>query len=215
MTQNTGTGTCFGDLAARPDADDPDRGTSQQRRHPMRASAFAAPAVLLGFGAVAEASAFELTSPDFSEGDALKIENVFDGFGCTGGNTSPALAWSDVPEGTMSFVLTAYDPDAPTGSGWWHWVAYNIPADIRELPAGAGSGQGLPAGTVQGRTDFGSTGYGGPCPPEGTTHRYVFTLTALKVDKLELPEDATAALVGFMTGANAIESAKLTLMYGR
>jgi hypothetical protein len=182
----------------------------------MRLAALAI-AASLGLGFAADAEAFELTSPDFKEGDTLKIENVFNGFGCTGGNTSPALAWSGVPEGTQSFVLTAYDPDAPTGSGWWHWVAYNIPPDTKSLPAGAGagSGDGLPAGAVHGRTDFGAVGYGGPCPPEGTTHRYVFTLSALKVPMLEVPADATAALIGFMTNANAIDSAKLTLMYGR
>ncbi len=181
----------------------------------MRLS-IAALAVSIGFGAAAgAANALELTSPDFKDGDTLKLENVFSGFGCTGGNSSPALAWSDVPEGTQSLVLTAYDPDAPTGSGWWHWVVYNIPPATKSLPAGAGDGTGLPEAAVQGRTDFGATGYGGPCPPEGTTHRYVFTLTALKVPALEVPADATAALIGFMTNANAIGTAKLTLMYGR
>lgn len=163
----------------------------------------------------AEAGAFELTSPGFDEGDTLEMENVFDGFGCTGGNVSPALAWSDPPEDTQSFVLTMYDPDAPTGSGWWHWVVYNIPADTTELPEGAGDGEGLPQGAVEGRTDFGATGYGGPCPPPGTPHRYVFTLTALKVPALEVPEGATAALIGFMTNANALDKATLTLKYGR
>lgn len=169
----------------------------------------------IGAGFAVEAQALELTSPQFAQGDRLQEENVFGGFGCTGANQSPALAWSGAPEGTQSFVLTLYDPDAPTGSGWWHWVVYNIPPDATELPAGAGSGQGLPEGAQQGRTDFGTTGYGGPCPPEGSTHRYVFKLTALKVPQLEVPADATAALIGFMTNANALDNATLTLEYGR
>jgi Raf kinase inhibitor-like YbhB/YbcL family protein len=178
-------------------------------------AAFSAIAALLGLGAAAQTPAFELTSPGLENGDMLKTENVFNGFGCTGGNVSPALAWKDAPEGTKSFVLTLYDPDAPTGSGWWHWVVYDIPAATTGLPQGAGSGAGLPEGAVQGHTDFGSTGYGGPCPPPGAPHRYIFTLTALKVPALDVPENATAALIGFMTHANAIASAKLTLMYGR
>lgn len=181
----------------------------------MRPMMVAVLASSIGLGVTAEADALELTVTGFEEGDSLTMENVFNGFGCTGENVSPALAWSGAPEGTQSFVLMVYDPDAPTGSGWWHWVVYNIPADTTELPAGAGDGEGLPGGAVEGRTDFGTTGYGGPCPPEGTNHRYVFTLTALKVAKLDVPADATAALIGFMTNANALDSAKLTLTYGR
>ena len=171
--------------------------------------------VFVAAGFTSAAGAFELTSPDVAEGKAMSTEQVFNGFGCSGGNVSPALAWSEPPAGTKSFAVTVYDPDAPTGSGWWHWVVFDLPADARGLPKGAGSGKGLPTGAVQSRTDFGAPGFGGACPPPGTPHRYVFKVTALKVDKLGLDADASGALVGFMTNANALGSATLTASYGR
>lgn len=174
---------------------------------------FALAAAIL-VGSAGTAAAFDISSPQFKSGASLKMENVFNGFGCTGGNQSPALVWRKPPKGTQSFVLTMYDPDAPTGSGWWHWVVYNLPATTMSLPANATAAT-LPAGAVQGRTDFGSAGYGGPCPPPGPKHRYVFKVTALKVPKLDIPADASPALIGFMTNANALGSAKLTLKYGR
>ena len=133
--------------------------------------------------------------------------------GYTGGNRSPHLAWEGAPEGTKSFVVTCYDPDAPTGSGWWHWVVINIPGTAKELPAGSGSGEGLPAGALQTRTDFGAPGYGGAAPPAGGTHHYIFTINALKVDKLELDAQASAALVGFMVYMNSLGKATLTVTY--
>jgi Raf kinase inhibitor-like YbhB/YbcL family protein len=164
----------------------------------------------------AAAGKLTLVSADVKNGGTLAEAQVFNGFGCSGPNVSPQLAWKGAPEGTKSFVVTVYDPDAPTGSGWWHWVVYDIPADATGLASGAGSGTGsLPAGAQQGRTDFGAPGYGGPCPPPGKPHRYVFTVFALKVEKLEVPADASPALVGFMTRANALESATLTARYGR
>ena len=161
------------------------------------------------------AGKFTLKSADLKDGGKLSESHVFNGFGCQGGNVSPQLSWSNPPSGTKSFVVTAYDPDAPTGSGWWHWVVYDIPADARELPKGAGGGTGLPAGAVQGRTDFGAPGYGGACPPPGKPHRYVFTVFALKVDKMDVPDGASPAYVGFMTHAGKLGSAKLTVKYGR
>ena len=122
---------------------------------------------------------FELRSPTVRDGGAIPAEHVFDGFGCSGANVSPALAWSGAPAGTRSFAVTVYDPDAPTGSGWWHWVVYDLPAEAEGLPAGAGAegSELMPAGAVRGRTDFGAAGSGGPCPPEGgAPHRYVFCL---------------------------------------
>ncbi len=157
-------------------------------------------------------------STDLKPGGTLADAQVFNGMGCTGGNLSPELSWSGAPKGTKSFVVTAYDPDAPTGSGWWHWVVFNLPAGTMSLEEGAGSPDGgkLPPGTVQGRTDFGAPGFGGACPPPGDKpHRYVFTVYALKVDKLEVPPDASPAMVGFMTKANALGSASLTARYGR
>jgi Raf kinase inhibitor-like YbhB/YbcL family protein len=163
------------------------------------------------------AGKFTLVSPDVKANGNVPDKFTFNSMGCTGENLSPHLTWSDPPKDTKSFVLTVYDPDAPTGSGWWHWVVYNIPADAKELAEGAGSGKAeLPAGSVQGHTDFGAAGYGGPCPPEGDKpHKYVFTLYALKTDKIEVPENATAAMVGFMTNANKLGSATFTAKYAR
>ncbi|MGE5182643.1 MAG: YbhB/YbcL family Raf kinase inhibitor-like protein [Acidobacteriota bacterium] len=170
------------------------------------------------FAATAGAAPFALKSTDFKPYGTLSDKQAFNSFGCTGENVSPELEWSNPPAGTKSFALMVHDPDAPTGSGWWHWVVYNIPADAKSLPAGAGTADGkhLPAGAVQGNTDFGTPGYGGPCPPAGSgKHHYEFTLFALKVDKLDLPKNATAAFVGFNVQGNAIGKAKLTGMYGR
>lgn len=163
------------------------------------------------------AGKFTLTSNDVKPNATLGDKHVFNDMGCTGENLSPHLAWTDAPKDTKSFVVTVYDPDAPTGSGWWHWVVYNLPADTKELPQGAGSGKAdLPAGAAQGKTDYGKEGYGGACPPEGDKpHRYIFTVHALKTDKLDIPQDATAALAGFMINANSIGKASFTAKYGR
>lgn len=163
------------------------------------------------------AHAFTLTSPDISAGGKIADAQVFNGFGCKGGNVSPQLAWSGAPAGTRSFALLMYDPDAPTGSGWWHWVLYNIPASLTSLAAGAGDPHKnlLPAGALQGRTDFGTPGYGGPCPPPGKAHHYHLWLYALKVDRLDVPADATAAFIGFNVRAQALGHAELTGVYGR
>lgn len=166
----------------------------------------------------ARAADFSISSPSIAPGATLSEAQVYDGFGCEGGNRSPALSWQDAPEGTKSFALTLYDPDAPTGSGWWHWVVYNIPASTTSLPENAGTADGgnLPEGAVQGRTDFGTVGYGGACPPPGDApHRYRFTIHALNVEKLEAPADATAAMIGFMIHASEIGNATLEARYGR
>jgi Raf kinase inhibitor-like YbhB/YbcL family protein len=160
---------------------------------------------------------FTLTSSDIAAGKAIAAAQVFSGFGCSGGNISPALAWSNAPAGTKSFALLMHDPDAPTASGWWHWVVYDIPADTTSLPAGAGDPHKklMPAGALQGRTDFGTPGYGGPCPPPGKPHRYYLRLYALKVAKLDVPADATAAFIGFSVNAAALGKAELMGLYGR
>jgi len=161
---------------------------------------------------------FTLTSADIPANSRIKDAQVFNGFGCTGKNISPALSWKNAPADTKSFALLVFDPDAPTGSGWWHWIAYNIPPQTTALAAGAGvaDGSGLPAGSVQGNTDFGAPGYGGPCPPPGSKpHHYIFTLHALKVEKLDLPATATAAMVGFMVNQNTIAKASFTGFYSR
>lgn len=168
--------------------------------------------------ALARAADFTVTSPDMADGQTMADVQVFSGFGCSGGNTSPALSWSGAPEATRGYAVTLYDPDAPTGSGWWHWVVFNLPADITALPAGAGSaeGSGLPDGAVQSRTDFGAPGYGGPCPPEGDApHRYRLTVHALDVEALPLDREASGAMVGFMLNAHALDTATLTGLYAR
>jgi len=156
----------------------------------------------------------KLISKSFNDGDKLPERQVFNGMGYQGENLSPHLAWDDVPAGTKSFVITCYDPDAPTGSGWWHWVVANLPADTRELPEGAGSGVvELPVGSLQTRTDFGTSGYGGAAPPKGESHRYIFTVHALDVDALEVDENASAAMVGFNVHFHTLGNASITAMY--
>ena len=151
--------------------------------------------------------ALTLTSPDFKDGDYLPQSMILSadfGFGCAGGNRPPVLRWSDPPAGTKSFTLTVYDPDAPTGSGFWHWLVVNIPGDVREL-SGA-----LPKGAIETRTDFGKPGYGGPCPPPGDhPHRYLFTLHAVG-GELQVTPDIPPAQVGFQLHFNTL--AKSTLM---
>ena len=160
--------------------------------------------------------AFKLKSADVSESQPLKPAQVFKGFGCKGGNLSPQLEWSGAPAGTKSFAVTVYDPDAPTGSGWWHWVVYNLPASVSKLEGGAGQSGKLPQGARHGRNDYGSFDFGGACPPEGDKpHRYIFTVHALKTDKIDVPEDASSALIGYMINANRIGAATVTATYGR
>lgn len=157
---------------------------------------------------------FILTSPDVAEGKMLGQKQILNGFGCSGGNVSPELQWRNAPAGTRSFAVTVYDPDAPTGSGWWHWVVFNIPASTSVLPSGVDA-DSLPAGSVQSRTDFGGPGYGGACPPQGKPHRYVFTVFALDVEKFELTPDSSAAMVGFMLGQHTLAKASIIALYGR
>lgn len=166
----------------------------------------------------ATAGEFSVKSPQIKQSGNILNEQVFNGFGCQGDNISPALQWDNAPAGTKSFAVTVYDPDAPTGSGWWHWVAFNIPPDTSSLPKGAGNAgtEKMPVGSVQSRTDFGESGYGGPCPPAGTAaHRYRFTVYALKADEIPLDENAPAAMVGFYLNQNLLDKAVLEAKYGR
>jgi hypothetical protein len=161
-------------------------------------------------------SHFRLTAPDLVARGRITATHVYNGMGCGGQNTSPALQWSNAPAGTRSFAVTMYDPDAPTGSGWWHWVMYNIPASTTSLAAGAGNGRNAPSGSAQGMTDFGTKGYGGPCPPVGDKpHHYHITVFALKVDKLDVPGNATSAYIGFNLNANKLAMARVTGLYAR
>ncbi len=165
----------------------------------------------------AQSAPFQLKSTVLEEGGTVKTEHVANSFGCSGGNLSPDLSWSGVPEGTQSFGLSLFDADAPTGSGFWHWVMFNIPADATSLAAGAGdpSKTLAPAGSIQIRNDAGIPGYVGPCPPAGDKpHRYVLTLFALKLDKLPLDQTASGALAGFYFNGNLLGKATLTVTYG-
>ena len=175
-------------------------------------------ATLLGAIESAPAAGFTLTSPDIKADALMPRSFEFNGSGCSGENKSPVLRWSGAPRDAKSFAVTVYDPDAPTGSGWWHWFVIDIPAGVTELQADAGAegGAKLPKGARHVRIDYGFAGWGGPCPPPGDKpHRYVFTVHALKTDKLDIPVDATAALAGFMVNANAIAKASFTARYGR
>ncbi|WP_264328204.1 YbhB/YbcL family Raf kinase inhibitor-like protein [Romeriopsis navalis] len=163
----------------------------------------------------AAAQEFQLTSTTVAEGEKLTNTHVFKGFGCDGQNQSPQLSWTGVPKGTKSFAINIYDPDAPTGSGWWHWNVVNIPASVRSLPQGASGSVQLPKGVMEIRNDYGQVGFGGACPPPGEVHRYVFTVYALKQESLPLPENPSNALVGFMTRANSLGSASMTAVYHR
>lgn len=157
---------------------------------------------------------FLLESSDIAEGKALSQHQVYQGFGCKGQNQSPKLAWKNPPTGTQSFAITAYDPDAPTGSGWWHWTLVNLPNTTHTLAAGITQKE-LPKSALQLRNDYGTIGFGGACPPPGEVHRYEFTVHALKVKSLELPENASNALAGFMIKANTLASDTITAIYTR
>ncbi len=154
----------------------------------------------------------KLTSQSFNHGDKLPERQVLNTMGYSGENLSPHLAWSEAPAETKSFVITCYDPDAPTGSGWWHWVVANLPATVNELAEGAGTTDGtrLPAGALQTRTDFGTSGYGGAAPPKGESHRYIFTVHALDVAHLDLDAGSSGAMVGFNVHFHSLASASIT-----
>ena len=160
----------------------------------------------------------EVASDDLDHGDRLPDAHVADVMGCTGDNQSPHLSWSDAPEGTQSFAVTCFDPDAPTGSGFWHWVVFDIPADVSELPRGAGSGEkaGLPAGAKHARNDLGANEYIGSAPPPGHgEHRYVFAVHALGVPTLGVDESATPALVGFNLTFNTLARGVIVATWDR
>lgn len=167
------------------------------------------------FATLAFGGEFTLHSNDLA--GQLTMKQVFSGFGCSGENISPELHWSDAPKGTKSFALTVYDPDAPTGSGWWHWVVFNIPSTLNALPSDFGNmAKKQPISAIQSITDFGKTGFGGACPPVGDKpHRYMFTVHALNVDHLDLDEKASPALVGYMLTMHTIAKSTLVSYYGR
>jgi len=157
----------------------------------------------------------ELGSADIAEGATLSLAQVYAADGCGGRNESPALAWSGAPGATRSFAVTVSDPDAPGGT-WWHWVMFDLPPELHALPHGAGSVRAQPAGARQAQNDFGSPDYGGACPPAGDApHRYVFTVHALKVDRLALPAGVPAAKAAALIRASELDHASITVRYGR
>lgn len=175
-------------------------------------------ASLLGVVNLSTAADFRLSSPEIKAGAMIEKKFEFNGFGCSGENKSPVLQWQGAPKDTKSFAITVYDPDAPTGSGWWHWSVINIPSNVTELKSDAGAvgGANLPKGASHVRIDYGVAGWGGTCPPPGDkAHRYIFTVHALKVETLDIPADATAALAGYMINANSLKKASFTAKYGR
>jgi Raf kinase inhibitor-like YbhB/YbcL family protein len=163
-----------------------------------------------------DVAAFTVTSTDVADGRMLPMPQVSGIFGAGGQDVSPQLSWSGQPEGTKSFVVTCFDPDAPTGSGFWHWIVYDIPASVTELPSGAGAqdGSGLPQGAKQIRNDAGLTGYLGAAPPAGHgPHRYVFAVHALDIEHLPIDENVSAAIVGFNMFGHTLGRALLTPVY--
>ena len=165
---------------------------------------------------IAQAQTFTLKSRDI--GGQATERQVFKGFGCSGENISPQLSWEYPPAGTMSYAVTMYDPDAPTGSGFWHWVMFDIPSAVSELQSDAGNlaKNFAPPGSIQSLTDFGQPGYSGPCPPEGHGfHTYIITIYALKGEKLGVGKTATPAFVGFNLHSNTLAKASLVMYYKR
>jgi Raf kinase inhibitor-like YbhB/YbcL family protein len=173
---------------------------------------------LVVLGIASPAWSFEISSPAVGADKKIPLKFTANGFGCHGQNISLPLVWTGVPAGAKSLTLTIFDPDAPTGSGFWHWLVVNLPASTRKLAANAGvkGNARLPRGTVQARNDAGTAAYFGPCPPKGDKpHRYVITIYAVKVPKLSVGPGTSGAVVGFMLHFNAIAKASVTYTYGR
>jgi len=166
----------------------------------------------------AVAADFKLTSTDIGPGIPLATEFVFNGFGCTGGNQSPAIAWSGAPAGTKSFAVALFDPDAMQGRGFWHWLMVNIPANTTALSRDAGRNDGskLPSGAVQIKNGFRAAGYSGSCPPPADEpHGYVMTVYALKVSSVEVPTDAPSTAMLAAIEADSLGKASLIYHFGR
>ncbi len=170
--------------------------------------------IVMIIGSFLQAESFTLESQTL-KGQLVKAQE-FDGFGCSGQNISPELHWSHAPKGTKSFAVTVYDPDAPTGSGWWHWLIVNIPADTHQIVADASGKKTLPKGALETTTDYGHAGFGGACPPQGDkAHRYVFTVHALDVESLPVKAESKSAVVGFMINKHTIQKASMISYYQR
>lgn len=157
--------------------------------------------------------AFELQS-NLKKGQSIPAEYYNNGFGCTGQSESPMLEWKNPPKGTKSYALTFFDKSAPTESGFWHYIVYDIPADVTKINAGDLKAAKLPPGAKEGNTDLGKPGYFGPCPPVGRKHTYTYTIYALKTDKLDVPANATSALISFYIWQNTLGKASTEITAG-
>ena len=160
---------------------------------------------------------FQLVSEDVTDGRMMADEFVYDQFGMSGKNQSPQLRWHGFPAGTLGFGVTCFDPDAPSTSGFWHWMLYDLPVQTTELVTGAGALRGpLPAGARHARNDYGTRAYGGPAPTKGEEpHRYLFAVHALKCTRLDVDDDATPAVVGHTMTAQTLARALVVPVYGR
>lgn len=171
-----------------------------------KAVLLALPLVSLGVSA----ADFSLSSQDVKEGENIQVKFLANDFGCTGDNLQPILTWSNPPAGTKSYAITFYDKDADTGSGFWHWMAINIPQNVNMLVRG-----NPPSGMVVKANDTGKSQYLGPCPPVGEIHTYSYTIHALDTEKLEAPADSTAPLTGYFINKHTISKATLNLRVSR
>jgi len=182
----------------------------------MKKSSFIFGMLLIVSGVLFAQDTFTLTSK--SIGGQATINEEFNGFGCVGKNQSPQLSWTNAPKETKSFAISMYDPDAPTGSGWWHWLVFDIPVNTKELVSNAGNValNLMPKEAIQSITDYGVNGYGGPCPPEGHgLHEYIITVYALKTDKLGLTANINPAVVGYYLWNNTLAKATIVAYYKR
>ena len=161
--------------------------------------------------------AFTVTSEDVTHDAHMTDKHVYNGFGMSGDNVSPQLSWSGFPAETKSFAVTCYDPDAPTGSGFWHWIVLGIPASVTELETGAAGtdGSGLPKGAFHVRNDYGAKDFGGAAPPAGDPpHRYVFAVHALDVESLDVNDEISPAVAGFNLRFHTIARAVMIPVFG-
>lgn len=166
------------------------------------------------YGFLPQVTTFTVTSNDVTDGQTLPTDQVSGKMGAGGTDTSPHLSWSGVPAGTQSFAVTCFDPDAPTASGFWHWAVANIPADVTELPTGAGDGSGLPESAVTLRNDVGGLEYIGAAPPPGHgPHRYMFVVHAVDVPRLEVDSSASPAFLGFNLFSHTLGRAFITPVF--
>lgn len=169
--------------------------------------------LLLVLTTTVQAEGFYLSSSDIK--GQIANDQVFNSFGCSGKNISPQLSWNNAPAGTKSFAITVYDPDAPTGSGWWHWLVFNIDRSVDHLKTGA-STKAMPKAAVESSTSYGEKGFGGACPPEGDKpHRYIFTVYALNIEKIDQAADARPELIGFFLNSHVIAKASIIAYFGR